>query len=397
MDCYNGRTGRDPGSAGLWDGKGARRRRRRYHASGICGRSGGRKQQFRRAAAGELGTSAAVGGAIRGAVSSGKLGDPEESSETPEDSAGEDASEAVSSEARRQKSRRPSGEPEITPPPVDPNGPEYQKKYPDMFVPQTEKKPFDPNDKVVYLTFDDGPSALTEDVLNILDEYGVKATFFVVAKDDETSKQRLREIADRGHAIGLHSYTHDYRKIYASVDAFLDDFAKEREIIYSATGEYPTMFRFPGGSVNSYNKKTAKAIIDEMTRRGYTYYDWNVSSGDAEYGATRESIYRDTITQTKARTKAIVLCHDTNAKGDTVSQLPAILKELKQSGYRFDKLDPSVAPINFPGAEIIIIKSKKRPRRSRSRIKTAGTLVRLGAPAVSVYGWISLTGIQISL
>ena len=273
---------------------------------------------------------------------------PEESSETPEDSAGEDASEAVSSGSPEAEVPETSGEPEITPPPVDPNGPEYQKKYPDMFVPQTEKKPFDPNDKVVYLTFDDGPSALTEDVLNILDEYGVKATFFVVAKDDETSKQRLREIADRGHAIGLHSYTHDYRKIYASVDAFLDDFAKEREIIYSATGESPTMFRFPGGSVNSYNKKTAKAIIDEMTRRGYTYYDWNVSSGDAEYGATRESIYRDTITQTKARTKAIVLCHDTNAKGDTVSQLPAILKELKQSGYRFDKLDPSVAPINFP-------------------------------------------------
>lgn len=273
---------------------------------------------------------------------------PEESSETPENSAGEDASEAVSSGSPEAEVPETSGEPEITPPPVDPNGPEYQKKYPDMFVPQTEKKPFDPNDKVVYLTFDDGPSALTEDVLNILDEYGVKATFFVVAKDDETSKQRLREIADRGHAIGLHSYTHDYRKIYASVDAFLDDFAKEREIIYSATGEYPTMFRFPGGSVNSYNKKTAKAIIDEMTRRGYTYYDWNVSSGDAEYGATRESIYRDTITQTKARTKAIVLCHDTNAKGDTVSQLPAILKELKQSGYRFDKLDPSVAPINFP-------------------------------------------------
>lgn len=273
---------------------------------------------------------------------------PEESSETPEDSAGEDASEAVSSGSPEAEVPETSGEPEITPPPVDPNGPEYQKKYPDMFVPQTEKKPFDPNDKVVYLTFDDGPSALTEDVLNILDEYGVKATFFVVAKDDETSKQRLREIADRGHAIGLHSYTHDYRKIYASVDAFLDDFAKEREIIHSATGEYPTMFRFPGGSVNSYNKKTAKAIIDEMTRRGYTYYDWNVSSGDAEYGATRESIYRDTITQTKARTKAIVLCHDTNAKGDTVSQLPAILKELKQSGYRFDKLDPSVAPINFP-------------------------------------------------
>ena len=273
---------------------------------------------------------------------------PEESSETPEDSAGEDASEAVSSGSPEAEVPETSSEPEITPPPVDPNGPEYQKKYPDMFVPQTEKKPFDPNDKVVYLTFDDGPSALTEDVLNILDEYGVKATFFVVAKDDETSKQRLREIADRGHAIGLHSYTHDYRKIYASVDAFLDDFAKEREIIYSATGEYPTMFRFPGGSVNSYNKKTAKAIIDEMTRRGYTYYDWNVSSADAEYGATRESIYRDTITQTKARTKAIVLCHDTNAKGDTVSQLPAILKELKQSGYRFDKLDPSVAPINFP-------------------------------------------------
>ncbi len=242
-----------------------------------------------------------------------------------------------------------ASEPETpVPPPIDPNGPDYQKSYPDMFVPPVEKKPFDSNDKVCYLTFDDGPSKLTDQILDILDEYGVKATFFVAAKDDETSKQRLAEIARRGHTIGLHTYTHDYRKIYASVDAFLDDFAKEREIIYNATGEYPTIFRFPGGSVNSYNKKTARAIIDEMTRRGYTYYDWNVSSGDAEYGATRESIYRDTVSQAKACTKAIVLCHDTNAKGDTVSQLPSILWELKRNGYRFDKLDPSVAPINFP-------------------------------------------------
>lgn len=269
---------------------------------------------------------------------------PQESSE---DSSQQASVEEEESQPETSK-EEPSKTSEVSAPPVDPNGPEYQKKYPDMFVPQTEKKPFDPNDKVVYLTFDDGPSALTEQILDILDEYDVKATFFVVAKEDETSKQRLQMIAERGHTIGLHSYTHEYRKIYASVDAFLDDFAKEREIIYQATGEYPSIFRFPGGSVNGFNKTTAKPIIEEMTRRGYTYYDWNVSAGDAEYGATKSSIYRDTVNQTKACTKAIVLCHDTNAKGDTVSQLPAILAELKKSGYRFDKLDPTVKPINFP-------------------------------------------------
>ena len=128
---------------------------------------------------------------------------PQESSE---DSSQQASVEEEESQPETSK-EEPSKTSEVSAPPVDPNGPEYQKKYPDMFVPQTEKKPFDPNDKVVYLTFDDGPSALTEQILDILDEYDVKATFFVVAKEDETSKQRLQMIAERGHTIGLHSYT----------------------------------------------------------------------------------------------------------------------------------------------------------------------------------------------
>ena len=120
-----------------------------------------------------------------------------------------------------------------------------------------------------------------------------------------------------------------------------------RDLIYDTTGVEPSIYRYAGGSVNSYNKKTARAITEEMNRRGYTYYDWKVDSGDAQHGATAESIYQNVISQTTKYEKAIVLMHNSSVKKDTLDQLPRIIETLQAKGYRFAALDPTVEPINF--------------------------------------------------
>ena len=133
----------------------------------------------------------------------------------------------------------------------------------------------------MYLTFDDGPSARTLEILDILKEYNIKATFFILSDEKETSRDIVKRIYDEGHSIGVHSSSHAYEKIYKSVDHFLSDFEICLEYIKDITGEAPNIFRFPGGSVNSYNKDICKELTDEMTRRGFTYFDWNVSGEDA--------------------------------------------------------------------------------------------------------------------
>lgn len=219
--------------------------------------------------------------------------------------------------------------------------------YPELYVTKQEYVPHEAGDKVVYLTFDDGPSNLTLPVLDVLDRYGIKATFFVVGKTSEEDKEALRETVKRGHTLAVHTYTHDYASIYASPEAYLSDFSRIRNLIYDTTGVEPTIYRYAGGSVNGYNKGTARAIVTEMDRRGYTYYDWNVDSGDAQHGATAESIYRNVIDQTSRHEKAIVLMHNSGAKKDTLDQLPRIIEKLQSMGYRFAALDATVEPINF--------------------------------------------------
>ena len=138
-------------------------------------------------------------------------------------------------------------------------------------------------DNAVYLTFDDGPSARTDEILEILDKYGVKATFFVVGANEEGDLERMQKIVAAGHTLAIHSYSHDYKKIYASVEAYLEDFNQMFCQIYEATGVKPQIFRFPGGSVNSYNVGIHQQLIAEMTRRGFVYFDWNVANGDAVF------------------------------------------------------------------------------------------------------------------
>lgn len=225
--------------------------------------------------------------------------------------------------------------------------PGYQNLYPDFYAPQALDATEAP-EKTIYLTFDDGPSARTYEVLDILDMYGIKATFFVVGKTDEFSLQAMRDIVARGHTIAMHTYSHEYKKIYSSVEAYLDDMNKIFTLIKEATGVTPTYFRFAGGSINSHNYNIYQEITSEMLRRGFIPCDWNVSSGDASAVLlSSDAITNNVLTGALNSKRAVVLMHDSHPHTTTVQSLPKIIETLKEEGYSFDKLTPQTKPVLF--------------------------------------------------
>lgn len=199
-------------------------------------------------------------------------------------------------------------------------------------------------EKTMYLTFDDGPTAEnTVSVLDTLKERNIKATFFVVGENVEKHPEVAKRIVEDGHTIGIHCYSHDYETIYASVDSYLADFEKAYNIVYEVTGVKAELFRFPGGSINAYNKKVYKDIIAAMTERGYLYYDWNASLEDAVKKSTPESLLTNARETTLGRKKVIMLCHDTVYNttlclGELIDQFPE---------YQMEPLTPEVTPIQF--------------------------------------------------
>lgn len=198
--------------------------------------------------------------------------------------------------------------------------------------------------KVMYLTFDDGPVAgNTEAVLDILKEKGIKATFFVVGKNVERNPELAKRIVEEGHTIGIHCYQHDYDVIYADVDSYLEDFEKAKQVVYDVTGVEAKLFRFPGGSINSYNKSVYKDIIEEMTARGYVYFDWNASFEDAVRGVTCEKILQNAKESTLGRKRVVMLAHD--IVDATVECLEEVLEQFPE--YELLPLDESVEPVQF--------------------------------------------------
>lgn len=188
-----------------------------------------------------------------------------------------------------------------------------------------------PDYRKVYLTFDDGPSSNTEEILDILDRYGVKATFFVVGKTDEHSQEMYRLILERGHTLGMHSYSHRYGEIYASTEAFTEDLEKIRSYLYDMTGMTSCFYRFPGGSSNALSSTDVQELIDVLDERGIIYFDWNVVNGDA--GSVRLSAAQlaDNVTNNMERYHtAIVLMHDASGKHSTVEALPVIIERILQ-------------------------------------------------------------------
>lgn len=200
--------------------------------------------------------------------------------------------------------------------------------------------------KTAYLTFDDGPSPRTGEILDILKQHGVKATFFVVVNKDEYIPFMQRAV-NEGHTIGVHSASHRYKEIYRSVDDYLNDFTRCYDYIQTNTGYSPTIFRFPGGSVNNYNSATRKDIVREMARRGFIYFDWNVESNDSASGMSADAIYRNVIDGCKGKQRAVIIMHDSFTKNTTVSALDRIIVKLKEEGWQFAVLDNEVKPMIF--------------------------------------------------
>lgn len=210
------------------------------------------------------------------------------------------------------------------------------------------KREFDREpEKIVYLTFDDGPyPESTPRILKILQDEGVKATFFVLGRQVERHPELLKDEYEQGQGIGNHSYSHDYSLVYPSPEAFLAEFKQSEEVIFKTIGIRPRIIRAPGGTQGHFHVSYYNLLDTE----DYLVYDWNVSSGDAAAPLVPgEQLLKNIETQMHGKTRAIILMHDTNKKTTTIDVLPKIIHYLKQQGYSFGVITPRVAPILFPG------------------------------------------------
>ncbi len=183
--------------------------------------------------------------------------------------------------------------------------------------------------RYVYLTFDDGPSTYTDDILDILAEYDVKATFFVCGKPDAKYTDIYKRIVSDGHTLGMHSYSHKYSDIYSSLDSFKGDLDKLRIFLYETTGIWSKYYRFPGGSSNTVSKVPINDLVDYLNTSEITFYDWNVSAGDDRSGATKDTIYANIVNNVPKFKHCIVLMHDAADKKSTVDALPEIIEAIQ--------------------------------------------------------------------
>ena len=193
--------------------------------------------------------------------------------------------------------------------------------------------PVKSNGKKVYLTFDDGPSSNTDQILDILKDYDVKATFFVVGKTDERSVKAYQRIVEEGHTLAMHSYSHKYDEIYESKEAFARDLNSLQEYLYETTGVWPRIYRFPGGSSNTVSKVDMQELIEYLTDIGITYFDWNVASGDAvSRTLPAETIVNNCLSGIEKQKESVILMHDASNKGTTIEALPRIIEAIQEQG-----------------------------------------------------------------
>lgn len=194
-------------------------------------------------------------------------------------------------------------------------------------------KPLNPNGKVVYLTFDDGPGKHTERLLDLLDKYGIKATFFVV---NTSYLDILPDMVKRGHTVAMHTSTHDYETIYASDEAYFEDLAAIENRIIELTGSAPKILRFPGGTSNLISRDTP-GIMSRISARvkelGYRYFDWNVDSNDAGGTKTAEGVYKNVVDYLPKYNCSVVLQHD--IYGYSVDAVERIIVWGLENGYTF--------------------------------------------------------------
>ena len=195
---------------------------------------------------------------------------------------------------------------------------------------------------VIYLTFDDGPNGnYTPTILDVLKKYNVKATFFVLGQNASARPDLLKREVNEGHAVGIHTWTHEYSNIYSSTSAFWNEVNRTHDYIKNQTGYDSKLIRFPGGASNTVSKHYSTGIMSTLARevvnKGYNYFDWNESSGDAGGTTTASGVYSNVIGQLSKSKGNVILMHD--IKSYTMNAVEDIVKYGKNNGYTFDVLN----------------------------------------------------------
>jgi peptidoglycan-N-acetylglucosamine deacetylase len=203
----------------------------------------------------------------------------------------------------------------------------------------------DDNGKVIYLTFDDGPiSPITDKILDILKEKNVNATFFVIGKKIKIKEQLIRRIYNEGNGIGLHTYTHDYSKIYSSHKAFIDEMDKSSEEIYNILGFRPKIIRFPTGSIGHLNR----TLYKKLNEKNYKIYDWNARITDGIHpNKSPEAFYKEAIKTGKKWNTIFMLMHCDAPNINTCKALPRIIDYYKENHYTFQVIDENTPEYFF--------------------------------------------------
>ena len=218
----------------------------------------------------------------------------------------------------------------------------------------TIKPTDDTTTKKVYLTFDDGPGSQTGKILDILKKNHVKATFFVTGKEDASSKKIYQRIVKEGHTLAMHSYSHIQDVIYDSKEVFEKDLKQINRCLYEATGVHTKFYRFPGGSSNQVSNSDMREFIRYLNDRGITYYDWNVSSGDATSQAYTADELVDNVLEDVVKYKtSVVLLHDANTKETTVEALGPMIEALQAQGVELLPITEDTTVIQHISADSV--------------------------------------------
>lgn len=202
----------------------------------------------------------------------------------------------------------------------------------------------------VYLTFEDGPSEHTTEILDVLKEKGVLATFFVTGQEGKEAQELYKRIVEEGHTLGMHSYSNKYSTIYQSEENFKEDIIKLRAYLAGLTGVQPVYYRFPGGSSNQITNVPMENFIHYLNQEGLVYFDWNVSSGDSTASAYTVNDIVANITSDVVKYKtSVVLFHDGKDSAVSAEALEAVIEALLA-------MDAEILPIS---EETSVIQSVK--------------------------------------
>lgn len=205
----------------------------------------------------------------------------------------------------------------------------------------------------VYLTFDGGPDENTNEILDVLAKYNVKATFFVIGSESDEMKAVYRRIVDEGHTLGMHSYSNSYSTIYSSSDSFEKDVTKLNAYLKKVTGEKSQYYRFPGGSNNEISNVDMSEFIHVLNEKKITYFDWNVSAGDSASDYSVQDIVTNVTEGVSKYKTSVVLLHDGDDKSTTVEALGPLIKALQKMKAKILPIDENTNVIQYIKADSV--------------------------------------------